>query len=283
MYEANEQQSKADYQLNRGWEHLRLLNYYRGFLALLFLTLFLSGWTDLVIPTEYYNPVLFYWTAVVHAFLCISFMAVIPKRKSSLTLQASTQLFIDVLIMLSYIHASGGIRSGLGMLLIVTVSASSLFLPRILTLLFAAFTSMAILAEQFYSQHYIFNYDPSYTQAGILGLLFFAFAYFTSNIYTKITRSEEFASQQSLELETVVQMNEHIIQSMRTGILVVSPLGKIFMANHAATNLLGDVVIDRNSTLKKVLPSLDDAFTHWKENPDQPQTAPLCGRRRDAG
>jgi two-component system sensor histidine kinase PilS (NtrC family) len=265
MYEANKQQSKTDYQLNRSWGHLRLLNYYRGFLALLFLTLFMNGWTELLIPRQYYNPVLFYWTTVVYAFLCITFMAVIPSRIPGLTIQASTQLCIDVFIMIAYIHASGGVRSGLGMLLIVTVSASSLFLPRILTLLFAAFTSLAILAEQLYSQYALLNYEPAYTQAGILGILFFAFAFFTNSTYTKITKSEEFASQQSLELETVVQMNEHIIQSMRTGIMVVSPSGKIFMANQAATNLLGDAIINRYSTIKKVLPALDLAFTNWKK------------------
>lgn len=269
----NKQQSKTDYQLNRSWGHLRLLNYYRGFLALLFLTLFLNGWTELLIPEKYYNPVLFYWTTVVYTFLCITFMATIPRRKPGLAVQAAIQLCIDTLIMIAYIHASGGIRSGLGMLLIINVSASSLFLPRIQTLLFAAFTSLAILSQQLYSQYTILNYEPAYTQAGILGVLFFAFAFLTSNIYSKLSKSEEFASQQSLELETIVQMNEHIIQSMRTGIMVVSPLGKIYMSNQAATSLLGDIVISKNSTLEKTLPSLEKAFTHWKENASQPQTA----------
>ena len=273
MYEANKQQSKMSYQLNRSWGHLRLLNYYRGFLALLFLTLFLNGWTELLIPKQYYNPILFYWTTVTYALLCITFMVIIPKRIPNLTIQATTQLCLDVLILIAYIHASGGVRSGLGMLLIVTVSASSLFLPRIRTLLFAAFTSVVVLAEQLYSQYSIIGYEPAYTQAGILGILFFAFAYFTSSTYTKITQSEEIASQQSIELDTVVQMNEHIIQSMRTGIMVVSPQGKIFMANQAAINLLGDITINRNGTIKKILPALNQAFIHWKESPDEPQTA----------
>lgn len=273
MYEANKQYSKSDYQLNRSWGHLHLLNYYRGFLALLFLTMFLNGWTELLIPKQYYKPVLFYWTTTTYALLCIAFMAIIPRRIPSLTIQATAQLCIDVLILIAYIHASGGVRSGLGMLLIINVSASSLFLPRIRTLLFAAFTSVILLAEQLYSQYSIVGYEPAYTQAGILGILFFAFAYFTSTTYTKITQSEDFASQQSIELDTVVQMNEHIIQSMRTGIMVVSPQGKIFMANQAAINLLGDITINKNGTLKKVLASLDQAFIHWKESPDQQQTA----------
>jgi len=273
MYEANNQQSKMNYQVNRSWEHLRLLNYYRGFLSLLFLSLFLTGWTDLIFPQKHYNPVLFYWVSVIYAFLCITFMSIIPQKKPGLRTQAVTQLCIDVFIMIAYIHASGGVRSGLGMLLIVNVSASSLFLPKIHTVLFAAFASLTLLAEQVYSQYYLLDYMPAYPQAGILGILFFAFAYLASSTYTKITRSEEFASQQSLELETVVQMNEHIIQSMRTGLIVASPDGTIFMANQAATNLLGDVTIDRNSTLNKILPSLEQTFNHWKENPNQPQTA----------
>ena len=267
MYEANIQKLKSEYQLNRRWSHLRLLNYYRGFLSLLFLTLFLNGWTELLIPQAFYQPVLFYWTTLIYAFLCISLMAIIPSKVLGVTTQAVIQLSIDIIIMIAYIHASGGVQSGLGMLLIINVSASSLFFPRIQTLLFAAFTSLAILAEQLYSQYNLLNYEPAYTQAGILGILFFAFAFLTSNIYTKLTRSEEFASQQSLELETVVQMNEHIIQSMRTGIMVVSPKGKVFMVNQAATSLLGDIVINRNRTIHQILPSLDEAYIHWKEYP----------------
>ena len=117
------------------------------------------------------------------------------------------------------------------------------------------------------------NYDPAHTQAGILGTLFFAFAFLTSLTYAKITRGEEFATQQSMELETVVQMNEHIIQSMRTGIMVVNPEGKITMANHAATSLLGNQVLNNRSTLHSILPSLDNAFLNWKDNPTQSQSA----------
>lgn len=269
----NNQLTKNSYQLNQSWEHLRLFNYYRGFLALLFLTLFISGWTELIIPRQYYQPVLYYSTTVIYAFLCITYMALIQQRKPDLALQAGIQLCIDTIIMIVYIHASGGIRSGLGMLLIINVSASSLFLPRILTLLFAAFCGLAILGEQLYSQYNIVNYNPAYTQAGILGILFFAVAYFTSSIYTKITQSEAFANQQSLELETVVQMNEHIIQSMRTGIMVVGPDGKVFMTNQAAINLLGDVAINSKSTLGNILSSLEQAFRNWKQNPGQSQSA----------
>lgn len=268
-----ETQQKTAYQLNRSWLHLRLFNYYRGFLALLFLTLFLNGWTDLLIPKQYYNPVLFYWTTFTYALLCITFMASISLKKPDITVQAIIQLGIDTFIMIAYIHASGGIRSGLGMLLIINISAASLFLTRTMTLSFAAFSSLAILAEQLYSKYTLFNYDPAFTQAGILGILFFIFAYLTSHTYAKITQGEEIASQQSMELETVVQMNEHIIQSMRTGIMVVSPNGLITMANHAATSLLGDKALTIHSTLSSVLPSLDVAYRNWKDNPSQPQTA----------
>ena len=54
-----------------------------------------------------------------------------------------------------------------------------------------------------------------------------------------LKESEKIAEQASYELETVVQMNEHIISSMRTGIIVIKNNGLILMTNNAALELLG--------------------------------------------
>ena len=91
-------------------------------------------------------------------------------------------------------------------------------------------------------------------QTGILGIVIFTFAYLTSIIAQRMRESEQLATERSRELKSVIQMNEHIISNMRTGILVVNPDGVIEMANNAAISLLGHTHLDINASLMKILP-----------------------------
>ena len=70
-------------------------------------------------------------------------------------------------------HASGGIESGLGILIVVSITGGALMLGGRSALLFAALATLAIFAEQFYgSVHEAL--PPRLHQAGLLGATFFA-------------------------------------------------------------------------------------------------------------
>ena len=106
-------------------------------------------------------------------------------------------------------HASGGVRSGLGMLLVVNVSMTSQFLHRRVTLFLAAATSLAVLGEQAYSQLFSMQYKPEYLQSGILGMLIFSFAIITSVVSRRLRETQQLADRRNRALRNVVQMNEH--------------------------------------------------------------------------
>jgi two-component system sensor histidine kinase PilS (NtrC family) len=265
-------------QHNRSWQYLRLFNYYRSALALLFLTLYINGWTEQFIRPADYNPQLFYWASIGYITACVIFMLNLYLHKPGQDIQVVTQVCVDVIFIIVLMHASGGIRSGLGMLLIINISLSSIFLTRRVTLFLAATTSLALLGEHIYSQLVIPDYREAYVQAGILGSIIFAFAAITSIIARRMRESEQLASERSRELKSVVQMNEHIIRNMRTGILVVAPDGVIEMANNAARSLLGNIHIGHNTTLKQILPGLYDRFIEWQNNAEPIQHKPVQQR-----
>jgi two-component system sensor histidine kinase PilS (NtrC family) len=261
--------------LNRSWYWLRLFNYYRGALALFFITVYLNGWAALLISPDYYRPFVFYSASVAYIIAFVVFMPSIHQRKPRLESQVILQTCVDISIIIALMYASGGIRSGLGMLLIINISMTSLFLQKRLTLLLAAATSIAILVEQIYLQLIIEEFNTAFVQAGILGTLIFIFALMTSNVARQLRETEQRADEQSRELESAVQMNEHIIRSMRTGILVAAPDGTVLMANNAAENLLGNIKILPDMSLKKISPGLFDRFTEWQSSAEPPQQAPV--------
>ena len=260
---------------NPGWYRLRLFNYYRGTLALFFITIYLNGWIGLFIAPKDFEPFLFFSTAILYLCSFFAFTLGIQRQKPNIETQAIIQTCVDIIAIITIMHACGGIKSGLGMLLIINVSLSGLFLPKRITLLFAAATTLTILSNQIYLQLLIHDFHPSFMQAGILGILIFAFAFMASNLSQQLRDTEQLADEQDRELKTVIQLNEHIIHSMRTGIIVLSANGSILMFNKSAEQLLGNIKLHANTSLKKTVPDLFKRFAEWQTSEEYPQQTPI--------
>jgi two-component system sensor histidine kinase PilS (NtrC family) len=258
-----------------GWHRLRLLNYYRSTLALFFIVMYFNGWVFELFHGQGYDPALFEIASLGYFIASLLFMLSIQQRKPEIDLQIILQTCVDIIAIIALMHASGGVRSGLGMLLVINISLTSLFLPLRATLTFAAIASLSVLSEQLYSQFLDPTYNPSFIQAGILGMLFFAFATLTSNIARRLHESELLASQKSRELDSAIQMNEHVIRNMRTGILVVSSDGQIHLANNAAASLLGNIHIEPLMPLSNVSPVVFERFKLWLSGEDTSLQKPL--------
>ena len=248
------------------WHRLRLFNYFRGLLALFFITIYLNGWLLDLIPTGYAHPVLFITTSSIYLMTSLAFITGITQRKPGLDTQVMIHTMVDISCIILLMHATGGVRTGLGMLLIISISMTSLFLQKRVTILFAAISALAIISEQIYSQLIYTNYAPAFTQAGLLGILIFISALLATYTTKRLKESEKIAEQASHELETIVQMNEHIIKNMLTGIIVIKNNGAILMANNAALELLGNNDIHPQTNIKDISPDLYKRFIDWNNH-----------------
>ncbi|MCK4674439.1 MAG: PAS domain-containing protein [Gammaproteobacteria bacterium] len=245
------------------WYRLRLFNYFRSSLALFFITIFVNGWLFELIPSRFLYAELFIIISVVYFIASLFFITGMIRRKPGLDTQVIIHTLVDISCIIVLMHATGGIRTGLGMLLLISISMTSLFLPKRLTILFAAISTLAIISEQIYSQFVYTDYSPAFTQAGLLGILIFITATLSAYTAKRLKESEKAAEYASHELETIVQMNEHIIHNMRTGIIVIKNDGLILMTNNAALELLGKPSIPPRSNLQDVSADLFNRFTDW--------------------
>ena len=82
-------------------------------------------------------------------FSLLAFAVILPRRPY-FTIQLTVQICADILFITILMHASGGIGSGLGLLLLVSLAAVGLISRGRLTLFFAALATIAVLAEQTY-------------------------------------------------------------------------------------------------------------------------------------
>jgi two-component system sensor histidine kinase PilS (NtrC family) len=264
--QANDLNRKLQQGAPDGWHRLRLFNYFRGTLALFFITVYLNGWLLKLIPTGYANPELFITVSLVYFIASIFFITGMVHRKPGLDTQVIIHTLVDIICVVTLMHAAGGIRTGLGMLLIINISMTSLFLHKRVTVLFAAISALAVIAEQIYSQFIFADYSPAFSQAGMLGLLIFITAILSAYTAKRLKESEKIAKVASQELESIVQLNEHIIQSMRTGIMVIKNNGVILMNNNAALELLGLRSIEPGSNLKNISIDLYNRFVDWNND-----------------
>ena len=92
-----------------------------------------------------YNPQLFLYTALVYFLFGGLSLLLIRKRQPGFDWQLAIQVCGDVLFLVILIYSSGGIQSGLGLLLLPALAAAGLISRGRLALFYASVASIGIL------------------------------------------------------------------------------------------------------------------------------------------
>lgn len=248
------------------WRPLAYFNYYRIALSSLFVVLFLIGPTPSLLGSH--QPAWFLGTASFYLLFAIISSYGIYSRRWPFNLQISSQILVDIIAITLLMHSSGGLTTGLGILLVIAIAASSIILAGELALLFAAIASLAILAEQVYSQLNNSFATTSYTQAGILGATCFTTALLSHILARRIRKTEELAAKRGFDLANMEQVNEHIIQNMDMGIIVVDENLNTLLVNESAWYFLGMPVLGKQVRLNEISRELTSQLICWKKEVD---------------
>ncbi len=218
------------------WRVLGTLNLFRLLLATVLLGLFFAGGEPRLFGDRY--PSIFSAVAAAYLMFAIVSGLAIKGRWVSAGPQTITQVTVDIGAIVILMHASGGISSGLGGLLVVFVGAGSLVLPMQVPAFFAAIAAIAVLGEQFFSQLGGVSDTSNYSAAGILGAIIFAIALAARPLSRRIQFSEALARQRGVDLANLSELNEYIVQHLRESIVVIDGNNCIRLINASAAKLL---------------------------------------------
>ena len=201
------------------WKPLRYFNLYRATLSGLIITLAFFGVSPLYFGQS--NSEMFWIASLGYFVFSLLSGLSIQFRWGTFQLQVVVQVLGDIVAITLMMHASGGVASGFGMLLVVAIAGGSILTNGRIAILLAAMASLAVLSQQIYSwlDHPFLN--PNYGQAGILGITFFATAFLGHVLAKRVTASEELATRRGIDLANLAQLNEHIIQRMQSGVMVL--------------------------------------------------------------
>ena len=219
------------------WTSLRYFNLYRMVLAGLFLgTSFVYG--D-ALSLGSHSLAVFRYVAAAYLLAGVVFHVVLRDLRDKFELQLSLHACIDILAITLLMYASGGIRSGLAVMLLISLTGAAIVAPRRLSYLYAALATIALLLEQSY---WVLEHDvptANFLQPGLFAISYFATSGVTSWLAARVAANERLARQRGRELATQTQVNQLVIEDMNDGVLVLDRGGRVVQHNPQAQQLLG--------------------------------------------
>ena len=212
---------------------------YRFALSLVLLVIFYSGAASQVFGTQ--NPQLYLLSSIGYTVVATFTLALllIWQRGTSNSTLLFTHFFLDLIALTLLIHSSGGPSSGLGLLMLITVAASSLVFTNQLALLTAALATILLLTEELISAYVLNDNSRAIFPTGLLGFVLFLTALLLRLLNQRLRQSEQIAQRESDQAAHLQNLNEMIIQRMLTGIVVIDSAGKFELINNAAIEMLG--------------------------------------------
>jgi two-component system sensor histidine kinase PilS (NtrC family) len=255
------------------WRVLILLNVFRLTLGSLLLAVFLAATDPRIIGGT--NPTLAWGALVTMLAFGVVEIALLRLRIPSSGVQIYAQLAVDLTVTTALMHASGGVPSGVGGLLVISVGALALLVTGRHAFFFAAVAALTILGEQTLSQLQGVTDTAAYAPAGILGAVIFFIAIVVQLLRYRMLETEALAEQRGVDLKSLGDLNQYIVQHLRESIVVVDGDDRLRLINESAATQLGAASGIATQPLSEVSPELADRLATWRRGGRAPGEPPL--------
>jgi len=247
------------------WTSIRLLNVYRLGLAGIFFSqsfVIQSPLLDIV------NHRLYSWVSF--AFLVLSLIWMIASwiERRRFQHQLTLQIYGDTILIILLMHACGGISSGLGMLLIISIAVIGFLGEQALAVIFASLAALGLLAEHIYSSIHVTGYTGTSTQIGILGVSLFVTAIVTNKLTLKIRSGEHLVRQRERDVALLSALNQEIIEKLQAGVIVLARDNQVRHINNTALAML-NITANNSLSLQRDQPRILAALESWRESPQK--------------
>lgn len=245
------------------WKSLAAFNIFR---LLTVVALLVSGF---VFPSQSFLSLrslpLFLAICAVYALIALVFSLGIARRRPALDTQLAIQVAVDVAFIVSVMYLMGGIKSGLGLLLLPYLAAAGLIARGRMTLFHAAMATITLLAEETYQFASSGVSDYDYTTPVLLCVACFAVAWVAHRLAHYAQESQKLAEQRRVDLAKLDQLNQRILEDVSDGVLVVDDRGRVRQSNPQAVRLIG-LRPAPAMELMALLPALSNELASWRDD-----------------
>ena len=218
-------------------------------------------------PWGLLNPSIFRAAIVALLLLSILMSFSILNKKLGLIRLALSGSLIDSIIFAILMYSSGGFDGGLGLMLIMSLSAAALILPRQAAIFSSSVGVVAILTQLMISDFSSASSLADYTSAGFLGLLLLVTSIGAQRFGEHYRKAEALAKSRGVDIANLSQLNDYVVQRMRESIVVLDENGYIRLMNQSAARLLGAHNPKSRYHLSELTPKLHTQWQDFIKNP----------------
>ena len=246
------------------WSPLQLYSIYRLILAGIFLFFAMTDVTSDQIGASQSQI----FSLSVNIYLGFSLLGVFLShlRKPSPTKQLYLNSSIDIVFLLSVVFTSGGLSSGLGILILLPVILPNILNPGQISLLLSATTVLSLMGLQVFMQTQIKDGSFEVFHTGVLSLFIMVISWVAGTWFEKASLTAEIAKRRGIDLQNLSQLNQSILDQLQTGIIVLDHNANIRHLNPTAWDMLGQPEDWRSKELKDFAPELSNHLEFWKAN-----------------
>lgn len=245
-----------------------------------------SRWFDIQ------NIPVFRQVAMFYVAVAVVFLFLIRPLRPRMPLQLFLQVATDLIVLTVLMSLTGGVRGGLGSLMIASVAAGAVLASRRLAATFAAGATLLLLGETLLRVTAV-DPDPSLVaQAGVIGAACFLTAMSVNWLASRLQAQEELVRRRGADVRNQLAVTQRVIAELEQGVLVVRADGRLRTMNRAAQVLLGVEAHanadDRAPRLRELLHdrwgTLIDRYARWRrEDGGAPAEFTLSGLDGEGG
>ena len=243
------------------WKSLRYFGLYRLVVAAI---LFFSAlWYPSAFPVLSAHAILSPVPLVCAYLVATALAAVVAYvHRGHSSVQLTASVVVDIVFITLLIHLGGGLGSGLGSLLLVTLAGAGLVGQGNLVLFYAAIAALSVLFEHSFRAIQSDFDAAGFFHAGVFSTGFFAVAVSARLLARRVIANEELARRRGVELNNQVVISQRVIEEVQDGVLVLSREGNVKQSNPRAGHLLA-LHHGSGFSLEACSPELMQGFLDW--------------------
>ncbi|HXY55629.1 MAG TPA: ATP-binding protein [Nitrospirota bacterium] len=213
----------------------------------------------------------------IYALTCIYWYLL--KKSRNLSFLAYLQVSGDILLITLLVYITGGIDSGFSLLYHLTIISASIILYRRGGYLSASLSSIlygCLLDMQYYDALGLVR-SPNFTAMQVLYqvfiniLSFYTVAFLSGYLSDRLRKTSQELRAKSMDYEDLRTMQDHILKSVRSGILTTDLEGQMTSCNPAAESITGFSYMELKSIWHDIFgDSIKGLFGHTDDLKERP-------------
>jgi two-component system sensor histidine kinase PilS (NtrC family) len=219
-------------------------------------------------------PTVYLYYFVLSIYVLTGIYWYLLQKHHNLSLLAYIQISGDILLVTFFVYFTGGIDSGFSPLYQLTIISASIILYRRGGYLSASLSSIlygGMLDMQFYNMLGLVR-SVNFTAMQVLYqvfiniLSFYVVAFLSGYLSGRLQRTSQELRAKSMDYEDLRTMQDHILKSVRSGILTMDLEGKITSCNPAAEDITGYTYAELKSRWQEIFgSSIKGLFGHTSD------------------